>query len=63
MASSTDVAVEIDADTGETLHYFGHVGDNVWSFDPEESAFWWQHGGHFTSSGTMKFNIPCGINQ
>ena len=50
---SLETMVEIDADTGETLRYFGHVGDNVWSFDPEESAFWWQHGGHFTSSGTM----------
>jgi hypothetical protein len=49
---SVDSIIEVDHATGETLRTFGHLPDS-WSFDPEESAFWWQHGVHYTESGTL----------
>jgi hypothetical protein len=43
---------EIDHDTGMPVRTFGyHTGS--WDFDPPESAFWWQHGGHYTPTGTL----------
>ena len=50
---SLETMIEIDRQTGETVRYFGHTGENAWEFDPPESAFWWQHGGHFTATGTL----------
>ena len=50
---SLETVVELDATTGETLRYFGHVGPEAWDFEPAESAFWWQHGPHYTSRGTL----------
>ncbi len=49
---SDETIVEIDHASGDTLRYFGHV-DGAWAFDPPESAFHWQHGGHFTEAGTL----------
>ena len=49
---SVETVFEIDATTGETLRWFGHV-DGSYSFDPPESAFWWQHGAHWTADGTL----------
>jgi hypothetical protein len=49
---STDTVAQIDVATGTTLRWFGHLG-GAWAFDPEESAFWWQHGATFTSGGTL----------
>ena len=49
---SDETIVEIDHTTGETLRYFGHLPD-AWAFDPEDSAFHWQHGGHYTLAGTL----------
>jgi len=49
---SSDSVVELDPATGESLRWFGHIPD-AWSFDPEESAFWWQHGVHYTEAGTL----------
>ena len=49
---STDTVAQIDAATGETLRWFGHLPGS-WAFDPEESAFWWQHGASLTASGTL----------
>ena len=49
---SDETIVEIDHATGESLRWFGHVPGS-WAFDPEESAFHWQHGGHFTAAGTL----------
>jgi len=49
----SETVVEIDASSGETLRTFGHVGENAWAFEPAESAFWWQHGPHYTERGTL----------
>jgi hypothetical protein len=49
---SLDTVIEVDATTGETERWFGHV-PGAWGFDPPESAFYWQHGGHFTETGTL----------
>jgi len=49
---SLDSVVEVDHATGGTLRTFGHVGD-AWAFDPPESAFWWQHGAHYTADGNL----------
>ena len=50
---SLETIMEVDAQTGELVRYFGHTGEAAWQFDPPESAFWWQHGGHYTESGTL----------
>jgi len=49
---SDETIVEIDHATGETLRYFGHL-PGAWTFDPEDAAFHWQHGGHYTAAGTL----------
>ncbi|MFH1465043.1 MAG: hypothetical protein ABIO70_11720 [Pseudomonadota bacterium] len=49
---STDTVAQIDASTGETLRWFGQL-PGAWAFDPEESAFWWQHGAALTAAGTL----------
>jgi len=36
----------------ETIRRFGHI-PGAPAFDPEDSAFWFQHGGHFTEAGTQ----------
>ncbi len=49
---SHETILEVDVDSGELLRTFGHH-DGAWAFDPPESAFWWQHGGHYTPEGTL----------
>ncbi len=49
---SSDSVVQIDASSGETLRWFGQL-EGAWGFDPEGSAFWWQHGAHLTDQGTL----------
>jgi len=49
---STASVVEIDHASGETLRWFGYL-DGAWGFEPEDSAFFWQHGVHYTEAGTM----------
>jgi hypothetical protein len=49
---SVETIVELDAATGEALRWFGHV-DGSYAFDPPGSAFWWQHGGIITPTGTL----------
>ncbi len=49
---SSDSVIEIDPQFGTSLRWFGHI-PGAWSFDPEESAFWWQHGIHYTEDGTL----------
>ena len=49
---TTDILVHIDHQTGETLRVFGaEYGD--YAFDPESSAFAWQHGAYWTDEGTL----------
>ena len=47
-----DSVVEIDRTSGEVLRTFGHTSD-AWSFDPIDSAFWYQHGSYYTPEGTL----------
>ena len=49
---SDETIIEIDHETGMSLRWFGH-DEGSWAFDPPESAFHWQHGGHFTAEGTL----------
>ncbi len=49
---STDTVVEVDATSGESLRWFGHLPGS-WAFEPEDSAFYWQHGPIFTPAGTL----------
>jgi len=49
---SSESVVEIDPESGQSLRWFGHL-PQAWGFDPEDSAFWWQHGVHYTEQGTL----------
>jgi hypothetical protein len=49
---SVDTIVRIDATTGDALQWYGHVA-GAWAFDPPDSAFWWQHGGHLRTDGAL----------
>jgi hypothetical protein len=49
---SDETIIEIDHETGMSLRWFGH-DEGSWGFDPTESAFHWQHGGHITAEGTL----------
>lgn len=49
---SVDSVVEVDATSGEARRWWGHIVD-AWRFDPDESAFWWQHGPTWTADGTL----------
>ncbi len=49
---STDSIIEIDHATGNTLRWFGQL-DRAWQFQPDDSAFWWQHGCSYTGTGTL----------
>lgn len=49
---SIETMIEVDRSTGEVVRHFGHL-DGGWSFSPEESIFWWQHGGYYTEAGTL----------
>ncbi len=49
---STNTVVQVDRAGGEPIRWFGQLPGG-WSFDPEDSTFWWQHGVHFTEAGTL----------
>ncbi len=49
---SLETVVQVDHATGATLNHWGHT-EGSWVFDPPESAFYWQHGAHFTEAGTL----------
>ena len=49
---TTETVVEIDASTGATVRYFGHL-PGAWGFEPEQSAFFWQHGVTYTGTDTL----------
>ena len=55
----TSHVVEIDGETGATLKILGHV-NGAWAFEPEESAFYWQHGATFTDDGTLLLSTYSG---
>lgn len=43
---------EVDVATGTEKYWFGHIPGS-WAFDPEDSAFYYQHGVTFTDAGTL----------
>ncbi len=49
---SDETIVEFDRGTGATVRTFGHMPGS-WAFAPPDSAFHWQHGGHYTDAGTL----------
>jgi len=49
---STDSVVEVDHASGVAMRWFGHL-PQAWEFQPAQSAFWWQHGVHYTPEGTL----------
>jgi hypothetical protein len=49
---TSETVVEIDPETRQATRWFGHLPGS-WSFDPPESAFWYQHGGYYTEAGTF----------
>jgi len=44
--------IEVDRTTGAVDRWWGQA-DSPYTFDPEESAFSWQHGGNITTKGTL----------
>ncbi len=56
---SHDSILEVDHTTGDLVRSFGQH-DGSWDFDPPDSAFWWQHGGHFTDEGTLLTSSHAG---
>ncbi len=44
--------MEIDRLTGESLRWFGESSGS-WSFEPEDSSFYWQHGVTYTDEGNL----------
>lgn len=59
---SVETIIEIDATTRQATRWFGHLPGS-YAFDPPESAFWWQHGGHLTEAGTLltsTYRVPDG---
>ena len=49
---SLETVFEIDGVTGEATRWFGQLPGS-YAFDPEDSAFWWQHSAHYTADGTL----------
>lgn len=49
---SIETVVLLQGDPVGTSHWFGHA-EGSWDFEPEEAAFWWQHGPVFTADGTL----------
>ena len=49
---SVQSVVEVDLDTGSTFRWFGAL-PGPWTFEPGTAYFAWQHGAHYTTSGTL----------
>jgi len=49
---SDSFVLELDLATATELRWWGHIPTD-WSFDPEESSFYMQHGATFTDEGTL----------
>ena len=48
---ATNSLVELDGD-GQAQRWFGLL-PGAWTFSETGTAFWWQHGAHFTDTGTL----------
>jgi hypothetical protein len=49
---SSSTVFEIDRATGKMLRWFGNTPGG-WGFDPEDTAFEWQHGVSYTDDGNL----------
>lgn len=49
---SINTIFDVDRTTGEVNRYYGNSA-GTYEFDPPQSQFWWQHGGHITPEGTL----------
>ncbi len=49
---SMDSILDIDAASGAVTRAFGQV-KTAYAFEPEDTTFWWQHGGNWTPEGTL----------
>ncbi len=47
-----DSILQVDHATGQVLRSFGQAPGS-WAFDPEDAAFWFQHGCNYTAEGTL----------
>jgi hypothetical protein len=56
--------IEVDRTTGQVDRWWGQA-ETPWVFDPADSGFYWQHGGHITSTGTLltstDYDGPSGV--
>lgn len=61
---TTHTVVEIDGASGETTRWFGQMPGG-WTFEPEDSAFVWQHGAYLTAEGTLlcSMRAPDGAEE
>ncbi len=59
---TTEIIVEVDHKTGTALRHFGHVGSD-YTFEPEDSVFWYQHNPHFTDAGTLLLSTETSQNE
>lgn len=56
---SSETVIDVDPASGEAVRWFGHLPGS-WSFSPEDSAFYWQHGAHVTDAGTLMLSTKNG---
>ncbi|MDG1481161.1 MAG: aryl-sulfate sulfotransferase [Myxococcota bacterium] len=59
---TTEIIIEVDHATGTPLRHFGHIGSE-YTFEPEDSVFWYQHNPHFTSDGTLLLSTETSHNE
>jgi hypothetical protein len=59
---STEAVVQIDPVSGATERVFGHL-PGAWAFEPEDAAFHWQHGVHYSLDGTLLLSARVGPEQ
>jgi hypothetical protein len=57
-----DAILEIDHESGELLYTYGHL-EGAWGFDPEDSAFYWQHGAYFLENGNLLTSCQPGNSE
>lgn len=59
---TTEIIIEVDHATGTALRHFGHIGSE-YTFEPEDSVFWYQHNPHFTPAGTLLLSTETSHNE
>ncbi len=59
---SSHSVVEIDGETGEATRWFGQLPES-WTFATTGTSFWWQHGAHYTTEGTLLISTQASALQ